>query len=481
MQSATSSWVDANREQDSDTSEYRGQFVLSRARGDLPVGWQSVEAAGWHLATNDVPIHRLVRDDRFLGWCVGHPLGDGPIDLDPSNIDAFYERFAGPWALLLVGLGRVMLDPGAQMAAVYDTEVRIVASTPTLIPSAQPRDLQFEHEVGFPDRDGWFPFGLTSRPNVRRLLPNHMLDLEEWTVTRHWPTPETDLSIHPNVQPLVTAICRDVTNTLRIAREQHPLQITVTAGHDSRMVLACARELMDGTTFFTYSREEETVDMHIARRLANIAQLEHRFIPFIEADEAQKSEWLQRTGHAVCGGILKIHPSMNQLDPERILVTGIGGEIGRSIYYRRGDTAQQTLTADVLLRRVGRPPCARLLEAGAHWLQSLRGFDAFVTLDMLYIENRLACWAAPQRFTNITSKFEFTPFVHRRVIESILHLPHYYRWRDHLPYSVMQQMWPELRRAPVNRFTEGWKGMRDRMIAIVRATAGPVRYRGGEL
>jgi hypothetical protein len=223
------------------------------------------------------------------------------------------------------------------------------------------------------------------------------------------------------------------------------------------------------------------VDMHIARRLANIAQLDHRFIPFIEADEAQMLEWVQRTGHAVCGGIMKINPSMSQLDPRRVLVTGIGGEIGRSIYYRRGDTAQQTLTADVLLRRVGRPPSARLLEAGAHWLQSLRGFDAFVTLDLLYIENRLACWAAPQRLSNITSKFEFTPFVHRRIINTILHLPHYYRWRDHLPYSVMRHAWPELRRAPVNQFTKGWRGMRDRMIAIVRATAGPVRYRGGEL
>jgi hypothetical protein len=480
MQSTTPSWFDVD-DQDLDTSRYRGQFVLSRTRSDLPPSWQSVAAAGWYLAVNDLPIHSLVRDEKFLGWCVGHPLGDRPVQLDPDNIDAFYESFGGPWALMLVGLGRLMLDPGAQMPAVYDTEARVVASTPTLVRSAQPRDLQFERDVGFPDGDGWFPFGLTSRPNVRRLLPNHLLDLHAWTVTRHWPTPDTDLSIHASVKPLVTSICSDLTSILRIARQQHPLEITVTAGHDSRMVLACARELVDQSTFFTYSRPEETVDMHIARRLADIAQLDHRCIPFIEADQEQMLEWLRRTGHAVCGGIMKIHPSMSQLDPARVLVTGIGGEIGRSIYYRRGDTAQQTLTADVLLRRVGRPPSARLLEAGAHWLQSLRGFDPFVTLDLLYIENRLACWAAPQRFSNITSKFEFTPFVHRRIIKSILHLPHYYRWRDHLPYSVMRHAWPELRRAPVNQFTQGWRGMRDRMIAIVRATAGPVRYRGGEL
>jgi hypothetical protein len=481
MHSTTTPWFDEDGLQ-TDVSGYRGQFVLSRSTVDLPPGWPSVQANGWHLAVNDLPIQPLTHGSKFLGWCIGYPLGKQSIAVDPNNIDSFYERFGGSWALLLVGMNRLMLDPGGQLAAVYNTQEHVVASTPTLIRSAQPRNLQFERDVGFPEHDGWFPFGLTSRANVRRLLPNHQLDLERWTIRRHWPTANTDLALRTDIKPMVRSVCDLIARTTRIASEQHRLEFTVTAGHDSRMVLACARDLAADARFFTYSdKHEETRDVHIAHRLATVARLEHRFIPFVEAKEDERAAWLNRTGHAAAGGIMNIHPTLQQLDPSCALVTGMGGEIGRSFYYRRGDYAQMPITSDVLLTRIGRPPSARLLEAGAHWLQSIAHYDPFVKLDLLYIENRLGCWAAPQRFSNLTSKFEFTPFNYRPLINTLLQLPRYYRWRDRLPYDVTRFAWPELMRFPVNRYTDGWRGMKDSLVAIVRETAGPIRYRGGEL
>jgi hypothetical protein len=486
MHSTTMPWSDAEDLQQ-DLSGYRGQFVLSRSTVDLPPGWPTVQspaghASGWHLAVNDLPIHPLTHRSKFLGWCIGYPLGKQAIALDPNNIDSFYERFGGPWALLLVGMDRIMLDPGGQLPIVYNTQEHVVASTPTLMRSAQPRDMNFEREVGFPEHDGWFPFGLTSRPNVRRLLPNHYLDLDGWTVQRHWPTAYTDLAIRTDIKATVRTVCDLIARTTHIASEQQRLEFTVTAGHDSRMAVACSRELAADAKFFTYSQtQEETRDVHIARRLAHVSRLDHRFIPFVEASETQVVSWLHRTGHAVSGGIMKIHPTLEQLDSSRALVTGIGGEIGRSIYYRRGDHAQMQITSDVLLTRIGRPPSARLLEAGAHWLRSIAHHDPFVKLDLLYIENRLGCWAAPQRFSNVTSTFELTPFNYRPLVNTLLQLPHYYRWRDHLPYDVVRFAWPELMRLPVNQYTDGWRGMKDSLVALARKTAGPIRYRGGEL
>jgi hypothetical protein len=484
---ATARWFDADDLQ-KDLSSYRGQFVLSRSAKDLPPkfgaedGWSKTHGGHWYLAVNGLPVHPLTRESKFLGWCIGFPLGERPIALDPNNIDAFYETFAGPWALLLVGLGRVMLDPGGQMPAVYHTEEAIVASTPTLIASAQPRDLQFERNVGFPENDGWFPFGLTSRANVRRLLPNHALDLERWSVARHWPTAQTDLSIRSDVKPLVKSICSTLSQTLRTASRHSPLEFTVTAGHDSRMVLACARDLVSESTFFTYTKgAEETRDVHISQRLASIGGFNHKLIEFVGASEAEMVSWMSRTGHAASGGIMKIHPTLQRLDPSRVLVTGMGGEIGRGFYYRRGDFSTLPITSDVLLTRIGRPANPRMLEAGAHWLQSLTQYDAFVKLDLLYAENRLGCWAAPQRFSNLTSIFEFTPFNFRPLINTLLQLPHYFRWRDHMSYDVMRFAWPELLRLPVNRYTDGWRGMKDRLAWIAKKTAGPIRYRGGEL
>jgi hypothetical protein len=117
---------------------------------------------------------------------------------------------------------------------------------------------------------------------------------------------------------------------------------------------------------------------------------------------------------------------------------GHGGEIGRGYYYRRGDAADMALNANTLLRRLGVQPHSDLVEAGSRWLESLRGYDAFVKLDLLYVENRFGCWAAPQRFTNTTSAYSFTPFNYRPLVHSFMRLPHYYRWRDRLPRDLMR-------------------------------------------
>lgn len=479
MDEATRSWFDRQT-----PADFRGQFVLSRNPGDLPPSWRVVTGEGWHLAVRDLPVHALTDRAGFVGWCLGYPLADRPLALDRNAIDTFYSDCSGPWVLLLVGVGadRVLLDPGGQMPVVYDAEHRILASTPSLLRTAQPRDVVFERAIGFPDRDGWFPFGLTSRPNVRRLLPNHMLDLRHWTVSRHWPTADTSLAVRRPTWATIEQIHDFIERSLRIASERHRLALTITAGCDSRMVLTCARKIVPRSTCITYwNPGYETRDVHIARVLTRVAHLEHRFVSRLTATPEQIEEWLHRTGHAVCGGVMKGHRSSTQLEPADVVVTGMGGEIGRGYYYRRGDAADMSLTANALLRRLGVQPHSDLLEAGSHWLETVRGYDAFVKLDLLYVENRFGCWAAPQRFTNTTSAYTFTPFNYRPLIHSLLQLPHYYRWRDRLPRDLMQLAWPELRRVPINRYTRGWRGMKDRLAALARATTGPIRYRGGSL
>jgi len=477
MDEATKSWLDRQT-----PADFRGQFVLSRDPADLPRQWRTITREGWHLAFNDVPVHELTDHSGFLGWCVGYPLADKPVALDRNSLNTFYQDQSGPWLLLLIGIDKVLLDPGGQTPVVYDAEHHILASTPTLLRTAQPRDVAFERAIGFPDRDGWFPFGLTSRPNVRRLLPNHALDLQQWTVSRHWPTPNTSFSVSRPTRATIENIQSLIERSMRIASERHRVALTITAGCDSRMVLTCAREIVPRSSCITYwNPGAETRDVHIARVLANVAHLDHRFIPRLTASAEQIQDWLYRTGHAVCGSAMKGHRSSTQLDPTQVVVTGMGGEIGRGYYYRRGDAADMALNASTLLQRLGLPPHSDLLEAGSRWLESLRDYDAFVKLDLLYVENRFGCWAAPQRLTNITSTYTFTPFIYRPLIHAFMQLPHYYRWRDRLPRDLMRIAWPELISVPINRYTNGWRGIKDRLAAIARATTGPIRYRGGSL
>lgn len=445
-----------------DFGSYRGQYVLARRLDELPAGWSHLEASGWHLAVNQLPAHPLTTRGRFLGWCVGWPLTER-LELDPDDPEGFYARTGGPWALLLVGEGKVMLDSAGLMPAVYHLDRDVVASTPTLIANRGDFDISLAETVGFPHSGGWFPFGLTAHARVRRLLPNHELNLGTRAVRRHWPEPHA-LCEQSAVAPLVKTIHDTMAESMRRAALEDPLQLTLTAGRDSRMVLAAARGLASDATFVTFYPARETHDSHVAQRLAGIGRLDHELIEEKRCSDAEANAWLLRTGHGVSGAIWRIHKTLEALDPGRTLVVGVCGEVGRGYYYSKGDRADRTLTAEVLLARMGLPKHERLIGEATQWIQSLpSGLGYFNSLDMAYIEQRLGCWAAPQRFGNLTSVFEFSPFCHRRVFESMLRLPVEYRWRDELPEDICGTAWPELLAVPYNRFT-GLRGVRDELI-----------------
>jgi hypothetical protein len=57
--------------------------------------------------------------------------------------------------------------------------------------------------------------------------------------------------------------------------------------------------------------------------MTSVAQLEHRFVPRLAATPEQVEEWLHRTGHSVCGGVMKGNRSSTQLDPTEVSVTGM--------------------------------------------------------------------------------------------------------------------------------------------------------------
>jgi hypothetical protein len=441
-----------------DFTHYRGQFVLAKDEWHVPSGWTRIPAFSWHLAVNDLPVRQLVdKSGRDVGLCIGHPIGEGLADrLQISDAEDFYDRMGGAFILLLEG--RLMLDPCGTLPAVFHTDDRIVASTPTLIPTAHQWDRSLMAALNFPQSGLWFPFAVTSRTKVRRLLPNHTLDLECWSVNRHWPTPDTDLSIRSDTQTGVARILETMAGTLRHAAHQHRLAFTLTAGRDSRMVLASAREEASQTTFETFAQPQETVDAHIATRLAARVGLKHRLLPVQQASEAEMTAWLYRTGHAIAGEIWRIHKTLDQLDPDRVLVVGVGGEVGRGHLWAKSDRNDRPIAPAELLKRISMPAHPALLEAAGRWMEPLAHRGTFALLDLLYVEQRLGCWAAPSRFGNVRSRFEFTPFNHRRVVTAMLRLPHAYRYTNQLPVDVCRLAWPALLDLPFNRLT-GTRGV----------------------
>lgn len=444
-----------------------GQFVLSQRPADLPPGWSVRERQGWALATHSkLPVAEVVTPGGApIGWIAGFPVGRDAVapprvefpesaGADPAALEAALYRLGGRFVgvFLTDRLARVYLDPCGSLAAVYSEARPAVAATPSLLDGAEhPWDEPLIRLLGMPESGQWYPFGLTPRAGVRRLIPNHFLDLRAWAPQRHWPS--GPIAPDERADAAVQRILDTIRATIATVARAFPLHMSLTAGRDSRLLLACAREQLGRVRFFTFGRERETADTHIARKLARRFGLDHAILPIEPARPEQAAAWLERVGYCVSGDIARSHPTLRHLDPRRALLPGMAGEVGRAFYWRDGDGPATRLSAEDVVARCALPAGDRIAAAAARWLAELSDQSAFTILDLLYVEQRLGCWGGPQQYGGDEfSACQLFPLAHRDIFAATLALPAGYRLGEQLVLDACRASWPELLDYPFNEF-----------------------------
>jgi hypothetical protein len=247
------------------------------------------------------------------------------------------------------------------------------------------------------------------------------------------------------------------------------------------MLLACAREQLNKIQFFTFARDRETADTHIARALARRFGLDHRVLPMEYANSDELAAWLDRTGDCVSGDIWKIHPTLRRLDPTRALLPGMAGEVARAFYWQDTDSAATRLSPRELVRRCHLPANEQILDGAEAWLAEIADFDCLTILDLMYIEQRLGCWGGPQQYGGDDRAVrQLFPLAHRAVFEAMLALPADYRREEQLARQICELAWPELLSLPFNEFS-GWQRYPRRLARSVlrfgRGTLAALRRR----
>jgi len=459
---------------DFDVKNVTGQFILASNIKHIPINWTKYEKDNWILGVNKLPVLDIKNGlGKTIGWCLGYPVypdnsNSGHICINNQNedfidlraVDHFYENTGGRFVIILLTKNdkKIYLDSYGSLSAVYSLSEPIVASTNTLINCDKEWDFDLIKSLNMPESGLWYPSGLTPQKNIRRLMPNHCLDLDNWVVTRHWPTLVSELSMNNDIEMNISKITSCIKNTISCVADNYPIQLCLTAGKDTRMILACSRKYLDNIIFFTFTSNKENIDTNIAGILAKKLNLKHHFISVQTASDEEMCNWLYLTGHAVSGDIWKVHKSLESLDRTRVLLPGMAGAVGRAVYWQQSDHINKKITAKQLLTRAHFTNQKYILEATENWLAELDGFNIFNILDLFFIEQRTGCWAAPQHYGNTISKFEFSVFNHRVIFRSMLQVPYEYRRQKNLEGDICRNMWPELLELPFNEYT-GFRGL----------------------
>jgi hypothetical protein len=526
----------------------RRQWVLTEDPEMLPASWSRDRLGDWFLAVH--PQARVwtlrSREGRRLGWVLnaltyvgeawtppvtmdGPMTGTGPVagadadgqaravvggedpwvvtlDSEPTPAairallygrDAFGasngQGFEGRWTAIVLGehgqLPRPEVYVGATNSAVFSPSRRVVASTTNLIPGLE-RDLELCRTFDSFHTGHYFTFGLLPFRDAVRLLPGQCLSLDAFRVERHWPVgllPEV-----PSDTGVEVLIEQGRAVIASLLPRHRSFVVPLTAGQDSRAVLAIARPVvadpaveMAAVTSLFRARQaalRSRIDAQAARALARLAGIRHDAT--VVGGGQHGSRAIARNFVAI--GEVKSSTVLLPVKPEPperdalIGLNGLVGEVGRAVHWDAGEdrkTPPATITPELLVERSWSPRAPRVLEAAERWFASfpadVRASSATM-LDLIAVEQRFGCWLAPEEYVPGRRGRGCSPMASTRCVETMLRLPEAYRGESRLQRDIVTRAWPELGAVPYN---QGW-GVWPHLLALQRrAEVQAVRLR----
>jgi hypothetical protein len=231
-----------------------------------------------------------------------------------------------------------------------------------------------------------------------------------------------------------------------------PLNLALTAGYDTRMMLACARNTLATTAFFTLDLGDVSSwrDTTVSQRIAARHGLSHRLLRK-RSRRSDLKRWIVRTaGEAGEPRGWRASRAFAEEGKGQAIITGSAADVARIGGMRR-KALHGALTPEAILSycTVHRRP--EFLARAERWLGSLAKMDAMTVADLLFLEQRKGCKAGVIAYGELgNSSARLSPLTSRTLVERALRLPIEYRLTNRLNADVIQTWWPELLDFPFN-------------------------------
>jgi len=303
----------------------------------------------------------------------------------------------------------------------------------------------------------WLPCGLSLYENVHQLMPNHYLRLSTCDQKRYWP----DRPIRQRqLDDIVPIASERIEGLMRAAANRFKLAVTMTAGMDTRMLLAATRTAVADKYFYTLqyrNLRSDSKDIRVSKRLLTSLGYEHhvlncrttmdeRFADLYRrnASMAHANDW----GH-IAFGMLGAYP------PDRVSVKGSCSEVARCAMYKSGKHPPVRSVEDLLDYKPYWNQFSFVRKHLADWTADALGVAAQTGVDLLdlfYWEHRMGGWQAQSQLEWDVVQEVFTPFNHRGLLELLLGVRPALRCSpNYLLFKRMcRHLWPQVLQVPVN-------------------------------
>ncbi len=297
----------------------------------------------------------------------------------------------------------------------------------------------------------WMPGNSSLFHGVSALLPNHWLALDTGAVRRFWPVGP----LEPVAAEVALAEClRLLRGQIDSARRRFSLAVPMTAGWDSRLMLALCRDEAPDLYAFTLvypNLPAGSRDVAIPAALLGKLGIPHHVLTYPKTIDADFRDIFRRNNvsanTAYCGDIQALHASY---PPDRVCVTGDVAEVVKSFFFRTRP-AESPVTAVELaeIAGIGSHPFA--VAAFGRWLENA-GDPPFALTDLFCWEQMAGRWQAKVRAEYDMVQESFSPLNNRRLLATMLALPA--EWRQPPDFKLfaglIQALWPDVLSEPIN-------------------------------
>ena len=459
---------------------YRRQFLLTRSSITIFPDWKHIQVTHYHLyAHPDLEINLIDAQQKVI-VLIGSIFD--PFKPEDSNIailrtihaksdsiDNLFKhinRYAGRYALFYQNANdTIIFNDALTLREIFYCKGNnqiICGSQPNFIATyANPeiiprRDVDFLEFYTSHSKDSrWNPIykwigDETYYDGIKHVLPNHYLDIKKIEIKRYWP--------NEPIKPLdfneaVLRSCTFLQGSLKAVAKRHQIMMAVTAGTDSRTLLAASRDISDKIYYFINNEDpiKNHPDIEIPKRIFSRLRIPfHVHAVSNDMDDEFRRIFLNNSFFASDRILRTIYNVYFKNLSGRVNILGIG-EIGRTRYGK----VPKSLNAYALVYKLGYRKGSYVIAQGEKMLSELLPVSKSYGINIMtlfYWENTLANWGSTGNSESDIAIEEINPYDSHLLYELFLGVnAKYTKYTNPILFKEMiHHMWPELMKWPIN-------------------------------
>lgn len=478
---------------------FHGQFLLGPIYADRLEGWQRIAIDNRTKLTvhPDLTTAQVSNKEKSL-TLIGCLLD--PDDPAASNVDILGRllsgfssigelvkstgSFGGRWIIVAtndkerflfndaLGLRQVFYTNPADIGSLWAmSQPGIGAETIGLLLEQEAAAYVDSHPFRSNPEYRW-PGEASPFRGLKHLQPNHWLDLDTGASHRYWPM---EPLVRIGLEAAIERLSKLLPGMIRAAAQRFDLALAITAGLDSRLVLAAARDIKDKLSFVTVQQRAMPIDhadLTVSGRLLERLGLPHELICAQVSTTPKFSQTFKRSvylAHDHYGP--DAEAILRRFSRTKAVLTGSGAEVGRCSFRKELPWFdRRTITSAHLarLQRMDDQPFA--MRHFTKWLEDARPRHNVKLLDLFEWEQGHGNWLAMTQLEfDIAWREIITPYNCREVLTIFLGVDERYRRApDYTLFQrLIEKLWPDVLQEPIN--LQPRQNLRQRLKGVVRS------------